>query len=71
MSNDSLRRRLDKVGERPCSLCAARTGEEVHVTYPKPLLAGDEDKPLPPPKYCPECGAEIPLTVIRVEYDEE
>ena len=44
---------------------------QIHVTYPEPLLAGDEDRPLPAAQYCPECGAEVPLALIRVEYEDE
>jgi hypothetical protein len=42
----------------------------IHVTYPEPLLAGDGNRPLPAAQYCAECGTEVPLTLVRVEYED-
>jgi len=33
------------------------------------MFAGEEDRPPPPPEHCPECGMEIPVTVVLVVYD--
>jgi hypothetical protein len=68
MSNDSLRRRLDSLQSGGCKACFVRSSK-IHVTYPEPLLPDDEDRPLPPPEYCPECGAEVEVAVIKVVYD--
>jgi hypothetical protein len=72
MTNEQVRRRVANLESkgRACAECNARP-TRIHVTYPEQVLAGDKDRPLPTTEYCLECGTEIPLALIRVEYEDQ
>jgi hypothetical protein len=59
-------RRLEGRGDpdrcRECRLRPTKT----YAIYP-----GEEDRLIPEPEHCPECGRLIEIVCIRVEYEEE
>jgi hypothetical protein len=60
---DRIRRLEDEGDAERCRECRLRP-VKTHAIYP-----GEEDRPLPEPEYCPECGRLIDTVVIRVVHE--
>jgi hypothetical protein len=58
-----IRRLEDRGDAERCRECRLRP-KRTHAIYP-----GDEDRPLPEPEHCPECGSAIEVVVMRVVYE--
>jgi hypothetical protein len=63
----SIRGKLEYLESRAdaerCSECRLRP-KRTHAIYPD-----EEDRPLPEPEHCPECGRAIEVVVMRVVYE--
>ncbi len=64
MSIKDRLRRLE-TGAGGCQECRRRPTK----TYA--IQPGEDDRAIPEPEYCPECGSDIKLVVLRLVYEDQ